>query len=99
LQARILAGALKKPAATIGRRGYLALAASLILLLGGLAFYLRSQPAEPQTFANFQLRMTSFAIRSYQMDVRSTDPAVVRQHLASRGAPSDFPLTPGLEKM
>lgn len=76
----------------------LAIAASIILLIAAAAFWLTPQGGDA-TFANFRQRMSGFALRTYKMDVLSTNAQVVRAHLASRQAPSDFPLPPGLAQL
>jgi hypothetical protein len=100
LKLRIISGAQiqvqKQP--IMGRGQVLALAASIVLLFA-LANFWFSQNREQKTFANFRSRMTEFALRSYEMDIVTNSGPVVRQFLASQGAPADFPLTPGLEKL
>lgn len=50
-------------------------------------------------FEKFEQRMTSFALKTYQMDIRTNNATVVRQYLASKGAPADFPVPPNLERL
>jgi hypothetical protein len=69
----------------------LALAAALALLVTGLLFWNRA-PREDKTFAGFQSRMISFALRQYDMDLRTNQLAAVKTYLAAQGAPADFPL-------
>jgi hypothetical protein len=76
----------------------LAIAASIVLLLALVVFW-RSGSTEQETFANFRARMTGFAVRTYAMDIVTNSPVAVRQLLSNRGAPADFPLTSGLEKL
>ena len=75
----------------------LAIAASLLLLLGGL-FYWSGRTSENRSFAGFRSRMVRDVIRVYAMDIITNNPAVVRQYLAANGAPADFPLPPNLQK-
>jgi hypothetical protein len=100
LKERILAGA-PKPRATVrwGRPEVWALAAAIALVLGGAAFWLLQAPRDEKNLANFSSRMISFALRTYEMDVITSDRDAVRNYLKDHGAPADFPLTPGLEKM
>ena len=100
LKARILAGAQTPPKkeSRFSRNQILAIAASIVVLFA-LANFWFSQNREQKTFANFRSRMTEFALRSYEMDIVTNSGPVVRQFLASQGAPADFPLTPGLEKL
>src|SRR3954464_5656999 len=100
LKARILAG-VNTPAKKetfLSRNHVLAMAASIILLLALANFWFATH-REQKTFVNFRSRMTEFALRSYEMDIVTNSGPVVRQFLASQGAPADFPLTPGLEKL
>lgn len=101
LKEHILARAKTAPQrpASIQRFPLWAAAAAIILLVATLDFWLSRNSADARTFANFRSRMTSFALRSYQMDIVTNNPAAVRDYLAKNGAPADFPLTPGLEKL
>lgn len=81
------------------RRHLLAVAASIILLIVAGDFWLARNREDAPTFDNFRSRMSSFAVRTYQMDVVTNNQAAVRQYLASHGAPADFKLTPALEKL
>lgn len=74
-------------------------AAAVILLVATVDFWVARNSEDARTFANFRSRMTSFALRTYQMDIVTNSPTAVRDHLAKNGAPADFPLTPGLEKL
>lgn len=78
------------------REPVLAIAACLVLLLSLAAFW---RPARQESFADFNKQMTSFALRTYQMDVVTNNETVVRLFLATHDAPADFPLTRGLEKL
>ena len=100
LKSRILAGAqpARKKESFLSRNQVLAIAASILLLIA-LANSWFSQRGEQKTFANFRSRMTDFALRSYEMDIVTNSGPVVRQFLASQGAPADFPLPSGLEKL
>lgn len=75
----------------------LAIAAVVLLLLGLSALWL--QPPRTDRFANFQSRMVGTALREYRMDLVTNDMRQVRQFLAHRGAPADYQVTPGLEKL
>jgi uncharacterized membrane protein YbaN (DUF454 family) len=76
---------------------WLQAAAAVLLVLGLAALWLR--PASPDRFANYRARMVSTALREYRMDVVTNDLRQVRQFLSERGAPGDFALTAGLEKL
>jgi hypothetical protein len=58
-----------------------------------------SKPFDNKTFANFQARMINFALRTYAMDILSSDQNQVREYLAAHGAPADYSLTPALSKL
>jgi hypothetical protein len=68
-----------------------------VVLLGLAALWLR--PARPDQFANFRTRMVSTALREYRMDIVTNDMRQVRQFMVARGAPGDYVLTPGLERL
>lgn len=76
-------------------REFLALAASIALLLGGI-FYWTTRSSEDRSFTGFENRMLRFAIREYRMDILTNDAKAVRQYLAKSGGPSDFPLPASL---
>ncbi len=73
----------------------LAIAAPVILFLGSALF----TEGHGLIFEKFEQRMTSFALKTYQMDIRTNNPAAVRQYLASKGAPADFPVPTNLERL
>jgi hypothetical protein len=76
---------------------WLAAAAVVALFLGLAGFWL--WPHAPNRFANFQARMVSTALRQYPMDIVTNDMLQVRQWMAARGAPADYDLTKGLERL
>jgi hypothetical protein len=100
LQAKILARAAapEKPVSLTRKYSILAMAASIAILFAAVTFWF-SKDRDVATFENFHSRMTSFALRTYQMDVVTNKESVVRELLATRGAPADFPLTPALRKV
>jgi hypothetical protein len=100
LKDRILAGAktAQKPESFLRRNQIWAVAASIVVLFALSDFWL-GRDREDRSFGNFRSRMTSFAVRSYQMDIVTNSEPAVRQYLVSHGAPADFKLTAGLEKL
>jgi uncharacterized membrane protein YbaN (DUF454 family) len=76
---------------------WLSAAAAVVLFLGLAA--LRLKPANPDRFANFQARMVSTALREYRMDLVTNDMRQLRQFIAGKGAPAEYQLTKGLEKL
>jgi hypothetical protein len=82
----------------VWQRKPLWLAAALTVVFACLAvLWLRPHPTNQ--FANYRARMVSGALREYQMDIKTNDMRMVRQDLASRGAPSDYVVPPGLERL
>lgn len=77
---------------------WLAAAAVLALLAGGAVIWIQGAKP-PEQLANFQARMVSTALREYRMDVVSPDMQRVRDYLASQGAPGDYEVTPGLQRL
>ncbi len=96
LKARILAER-SRPIEMWRNPQFLALAASIALLLSFFGYWL-FRPAEV-TFDNFRSRMVGFALRTYEMDILSTDETKAMEYLARHGAPADFALTPSLARM
>lgn len=76
---------------------WIAAAAVVILCLGLAGLWLK--PVRPDRFENFQARMVSTALREYRMDLVTNDMRQLRQFIASKGAPSEYELTKGLEKL
>jgi hypothetical protein len=74
------------------------LVAAAVVLLAGLAG-LWLKPGPSAQFANYQARMVSGALREYQMDIRTNVMSLVRQDLAARGAPADYVVPKGLERL
>ncbi|MGD0262164.1 MAG: hypothetical protein ABSD29_20555 [Verrucomicrobiota bacterium] len=85
------------PPAWWRRPVWLTAAVAALLLLGLAGVWL--QPRAPDRFANYQSRMVSEAQREYRMDLLTNDMRQIRQFMASRGAPADYDLTPGLEHL
>lgn len=74
-----------------------AAAAALALLLGLSALFF--QPRKPDRLADFRSRMVRTALRQYSMDIVTNDMQQVRQFMARRGAPADYSLPAGLQKL
>ncbi len=72
-------------------------AAAVIALMIGLAIF-RSHPGEEYRFSGFHNRMTSTALRLYNMDLETNDLTVIRAFLANNGALSNYVLPSALEK-
>ena len=73
-------------------------AAAAILLVIGIANFLL-KPSVPDRFGNFRERMVSTALREYRMDIVTNDMRTLRQAIRARGAPADYELSPGLERL
>jgi hypothetical protein len=76
---------------------WLTTVAAMLLLLGLFGVWL--QPRVPDRFANFRTRMVSQALREYRMDVVTPDMQRLRRFMADRGAPADYRLPQGLERL
>jgi hypothetical protein len=76
---------------------WLTAAAAVLLLLGLTGVWL--QPRTPDRFANYQARMVSQALREYRMDLVTNDMQQIRQFMAQRGAPADYDVGRGLERL
>jgi hypothetical protein len=75
-----------------------AAAAGIVLLIGLAALLWR--PATPEgTFQTFRSRMVRSVLRQYRMDIRTNDMASIREFLATKNAPADYVLPPGLTKL
>jgi hypothetical protein len=73
--------------------------AALFVLLGVVIFLLLPPEPAPDRFANYQSRMVGTALRQYRMDILTNDMRQVRQFLAERGAPADYQLPAGLQRL
>jgi hypothetical protein len=79
---------------------WLAAAAAMVLVLVVLGLVgVWRKPRSPDRFANFESRMVGEVQLAYRMDLETNDMQRVRQYMASRGAPADYDLTPGLERL
>jgi hypothetical protein len=69
-------------------------AAAVVLFagLGTLWMHLRSN----STLNTYRTRMVNQAFQLYTMEIETGDVGALRQHLAQKGAPADFTLTPAL---
>lgn len=76
---------------------WLTAAAAVVLLLGLAGIWLKPRPADQ--FANYESRMVSEAQREYRMDLVTNDMRQIRQFMASRGAPANYDVTPGLKRL
>ena len=76
---------------------WLAAAAAIVLFIGLVSFWPASQP--PDRFADYQAMMVSKATLQYGMEFRTHDKDKLRKLIASKGAPADYTLTRGLEKL
>ncbi len=98
LRERILAGQ-KIVHPPFWRRQGTWLAAAACFLVLAMTVALLKPPRKADRFADFRARVVRGAIREYRMDLESADAAKVREHMRRNGAPSDYTLTAGLEKL
>ena len=74
----------------------LAIAAIVVLFLGlTVLFY----PKNSNRFAEYESRMVRGVLREYHMDLVTNDLSQIRLSMAAHGAPSEFALPRGLEKL
>jgi hypothetical protein len=76
----------------------LALAAAIALVLGASLWLFRGDAAD-ESFSAFRSRMVNFALRTYQMDIVTNNPAAVRQFIDEHGGAADFKMPANLEKV
>lgn len=79
----------------VGQR-WLAVAAAFVLFAVA-AWFLRAKA--PDSFDNYRERMVRNAIRQYQMDIFTHDPAVIRTYLTTNQSPHDYVVPAGLERL
>jgi hypothetical protein len=98
LKAELLAGRrVLRPYVFWQRPVWLAAAAIFVLLLSVVALLLR--PSVPDRFSNYRESMVSAAVRVYGMDLETNDMNQLRKFIAQKGAPADYELTQGLERL
>jgi len=71
-----------------------AAAAAMVALIASTTIWLK--PRAPDRFADYRARMVRTVLREYRMDIPTNDMASVRRYLATRGAPADYVVPPGL---
>lgn len=74
-------------------------AAAAIALLAAAWWMVNLNTGVPDRFANYRQRMVSTALRQYRMDIVTKDMAQVRGFLSSGGAPADYALPRGLQRL
>jgi len=76
---------------------WIAAAAALILALCLAAFL--TKPKIPNRFADFEQTMVSKAIRGYAMEWETPDMNQLRKDIAAKGAPADYDVPRGLQRL
>jgi uncharacterized membrane protein YbaN (DUF454 family) len=103
LKASILAGdrVVAGPSHWWNRRAAVLAAAAMIALLITLAVMLvrRPAPATSGGLAQFRDEVVRKVLRNYDMSLETNKVQEIRAHLAQRGAPADFRLPDGLQKL
>ena len=79
------------------RPAWLAAAAIFVVLVGLARLFL--SPSVPDRFGDYRETMVSAAVRVYGMDLETSDASRLRRFIAAKGAPADYQLTPGLERL
>lgn len=98
LKERILAGhKIIRPVFWRRRVGWIAAAASVAALICLAAWF--GGERKPDRFADYCLRMVQIVLREYRMDILNTDGEQVRQYHQTRGAPADYTIPQGLQKV
>lgn len=80
----------------VRRTAWMAAAAAVLLL--ALAGALLG-PRIPDSFADYRSRMVGTAQRTYPMDIHTDNKAEVRRHMNAHGAPSNYTLPPGIDRL
>jgi hypothetical protein len=80
------------------RRPVLLAAAAAAVVLAVVADYRWRQP-EPQNFASYRQTMSRLVSGDYKMMLETNDLNAVRQFLAANHSPSDYVLTPEMQKL
>jgi hypothetical protein len=73
--------------------------AAAVALLLTFAGVWAIKPSAPNRLANFETRMVGSARREYRMDIETNDMHTVREYLVSKGAPGDYGVTQGLQRL
>jgi hypothetical protein len=96
LTERILAGHRAKRMTWMRRYPAWAAAAAVI---AALAVVFLNRTFDDQSFSTFRSRMVRSVLRQYQMDIETNSMPVIRQFLSTNQAPSNYVLTPGLNRL
>ncbi|MDR3458175.1 MAG: hypothetical protein P4N60_12055 [Verrucomicrobiae bacterium] len=78
------------------RQLVLTTAMALALALSAAAYWFNHRPPVEDNLPIFQSQMAGYALRDYQMDLRSTDGGKIRDFLKAKNAPADYVLPAGL---
>jgi uncharacterized membrane protein YbaN (DUF454 family) len=98
LKDAILAGRkIVRPAFWWQQPAWLAAAAAIAIMIGLGALWLR--PKQAERFSFYRARMVRVVLHEYQMDIVTNDLRRVRQYLAVKGAPADFPVPKSLAQL
>src|SRR4030095_1699064 len=76
---------------------WIAAAAGIALLIGLGAWFTGER--KPDRFADYRARMVRTVLREYRMDILTNDGEKVRQYMRDRGAPADYDVPKGLQKL
>lgn len=81
------------------RRGVLVAAAAVLVFLITLGVLFLNRGKSTNSFAQFRRSMIGTALREYRMDLQTNDMREIRTFLGRRGAPADYSVPAGLEKL
>jgi anti-sigma factor RsiW len=98
LRKQILAHVSAPPIARVWWRqpAFRAAAVALVALAVMAGVWLANQP---DTFDAYRQQMAALVSGDYDMKIKSTDLKEIRQYLASQGWPSDYALTPAMQRL
>ncbi|MDE3099459.1 MAG: hypothetical protein KGJ88_08285 [Verrucomicrobiota bacterium] len=75
-----------------------AVAAIVVSLITLAPFLLPHRTTVDNTVIAYENRMVGVALRGYDMDLKTNDPALIQAYLAKNGAPADYHLSAALRK-
>lgn len=98
LKEQIISEHLARKRSTHFQRNFILAVAAIVALLGLAVFWRPARPGAAGSLALYQRQMAGIALRSYGMDLATSDATAVKTYFAEQHAPADYVVPAGLQK-